>query len=333
MAWRPFLTSSLAALLILALSAGTPRAQAAPGDVNCDLPALITALFGTPGACTTADVNSDGVVSAADLTALEIEIFVPTTPSATPSSTPTHVPTQTITPTPVATQTFTLTPVPSITPTVTRTPSITPTATATIPISVGPMITFFGLTTADNLLMTPDSTDAQGNPVYTLGPGVQAGFFIVVEAEAGTSGLLPSVQPTNNLVGLPNLQIEANRDLGNGSAAVCDNGPLPDNPLGGVPGINPPRFDASVSDALNDFACRFDVGATSSNAACTIPNPDSGAFGFVNANSAIQFCTQQAVPFKMAFQSGDTLLTVRLQDTSGNVGVPRQVVVRVVRVQ
>jgi hypothetical protein len=53
----------------------------------------------------------------------------------------------------------------------------------------------------------------------------------------------------------------------------------------------------------------------------------------VNANSAIQFCTQQAVPFKMAFQSGDTLLTVRLQDTSGNVGVPRQVVVRVVRVQ
>ena len=130
-------------------------------------------------------MNADGAVSAADLTALEIDLFVPTPPSATPSSTPTHV----------ATPTFTRTLVPSVlatatrSPTVTRAPSNTPTATATIPISVGPMITFFGLTWADNSPMTPDSTDAQGNPVYTLGLGQVAGFFIVVEAEAGTSGL------------------------------------------------------------------------------------------------------------------------------------------------
>ena len=65
----------------------------------------------------------------------------------------------------------------------------TRTPTPTHPPSIGPIVTYFGLTTADNWVLTPDDTDAQGHPVFTRPSGF--GFFIVIEAKAGTSGRCP----------------------------------------------------------------------------------------------------------------------------------------------
>jgi len=140
------------------------------------------------------------------------------------------------------------------------------------------------------------------------------------------------------------LQIEATRDLGNGSAAVCDSG-APTTPTpgatpqgaGGVPGINPPNFDTTsqkIVDALNDFACRFystsDVTGTS---ACTLDR--NGNLNFVCgptsktcSGSTIQYCTLNVLGSDLAFQSGDTVLTAQVRDTGGHVGFPRQIVVR-----
>jgi hypothetical protein len=64
---------------------------------------------------------------------------------------------------------------------------------------------------------------------------VAFGFFIIVEAAAGQSGQNPGTLTFNwspddpNL--LPNLRIVSSRALGNGSPAVCDDGPNP--PIGG----------------------------------------------------------------------------------------------------
>src|SRR5262249_38491699 len=151
--------------------------------------------------------------------------------------------------------------------------------TATSPLTAGPIITFFGLTTADNHVLPPTTTDAHGNPIYALDYG--AGFFIVIEAKPGTSGRNPGVTTSdsdpNDPGARPDLQIMPNRDLGNGSPQVCDAGPAP--PIGGVPGIDPPTFDITsqkVADVLNDFACRF---ADQTLAPCTLNARD--IYGFV----------------------------------------------------
>ena len=192
---------------------------------------------------------------------------------------------------------------------------------------------YFGLTTADNWVLTPDDTDAEGNPVYTRPIGF--GFFIVIEARPGTSGLLPQPMFQNSDPSeLPDIQIEANQSLGTGagrgSSAVCDNGPLP-APLGGVPGINPPSFDQTHANALNDFGCRFNNNTT---APCTKID-DSGINKYVAANSKAQYCTNTVVGAELTFPPGETLLTVQLRDynaitqTHINTGDPVSLVVRV----
>jgi hypothetical protein len=197
-------------------------------------------------------------------------------------------------------------------------------------------VSYFGLTTADNWPLTPDDTDAQGHPVYTRPVGF--GFFIVIEAKKGTSGLLPQPMFQNsNPSEFPDIQIEANHDLGTGdgrgSPAVCDNGPLP-APLGGVPGIDPPSFDQTlfIANALNDFGCRF---ADNTLAPCTKVD-DSGINKFVMQGiSAAQYCTNTVVGAELAFPSGDTLLTVQLRDYNPtttahlNTGDPVSIVIRV----
>jgi hypothetical protein len=194
-------------------------------------------------------------------------------------------------------------------------------------------VNYFGLTTADNWVLTPDDTDAQGNPVFTRPIGF--GFFIVIEARAGTSGLLPQPMFQNsNPSELPDVQIEANQSLGTGagrgSSAVCDNGPLP-TPLGGVPGINPPSFDQTHANALNDFGCRFSNNTT---APCTKID-DSGINKYVMANSQAQYCTNLVVGAELTFPPGETLLTVQLRDynvSTGahvNTGYPVSLVIRV----
>jgi hypothetical protein len=184
-------------------------------------------------------------------------------------------------------------------------------------------VTYFGLTTADNFLLLPDDTDAQGHPVYTRPSGF--GFFIVIEAKKGLSGALP-VFPNPSGSDAPDLQIEANQDLGNGSPVVCDVGPTP--APGGVPGINPPNFDPSSPDivaALNDFSCRF---FDNTNFPCTNVD-DSGIPKKVMSDSDKQYCTQRVLGQEMAFHSGYTLLTVQLSDAANNIGDPVSIVIYV----
>jgi hypothetical protein len=257
---------------LVARGAAAPLSSALPGDANCDqhldaadFATVIGVIFGAPDMCAGADVNGDGGVTVADVTGIDLA-FLSSPPSPTPTAT--SSPTPTLPPLPSATPTITETPTTSATPTATgtatRTPTVTGTptasATATVPLTAGPIITFFGLATADGHVLQPATTDAQGNPVYAIPYGSQ--FFIVVEAKAGTSRLPPGTILSNSDLSdpsaRPDLQIIADRDLGNGSTLVCDAGPAPR--IGGVPGINPPTFDITsqkVADALNDFACRF----------------------------------------------------------------------------
>ena len=175
--------------------------------------------------------------------------------------------------------------------------------------------------------MQPTTTDSQGNPVYAFPYG--AGFFIVVESKPGTSHKAPGVSVSNSdptdPTARPDLQIEPSRDLGNGSALICDAGPAP--PIGGVPGINPPTFDLAsqkVADVLNDFGCRF---ANQTLAPCTLTPREN--YGFVASDTTTQFCTAYVLGHEVLFQSGDTLLTVQWRDSSGNIGLARTIVVRV----
>jgi hypothetical protein len=197
-------------------------------------------------------------------------------------------------------------------------------------------VVFFGvITNVDGCLFccssscsrTPTPTpafDAQGHRIYSTRSGQ---FVIVVEGAPGASGVQPgkSVQPTG-ADGRPDVQIENTRDLGNGSPAVCDTGPASSGG-GGIPGINPVSFQAAdsvITDALNDFACRFEQ--FSPGAPCTFVDA-SGEARLVNGNATIQFCDFAATT--ALFPPGDSLLSVRLRDTLGNLGPTAQVVVRV----
>jgi hypothetical protein len=256
-------------------------------------------------------------------------------PTRTPTITPTATITRTATITPTARNTPTLTVTPTMTPTraATRTPTVTLTRTVTrtptptLAITDGPTITFFGPATAFNTVLTTTMTDDSGNPVYERDTG--AGFFLIVEAKAGKSGRPPGNSTSNgDDQNPPDLQIEATNNLGNGSSLICDVGPAPDQPLGGVPGINPPSFDFSsrqVVAALNDFGCRFDIH--NDQFPCT--NNDSGNPAFVKSDSALQYCTMSVLGNELHFPRGDTLVTVQVRDTGGNIGFPQRLVIRV----
>jgi hypothetical protein len=263
--------------------------------------------------------------------------FTPTvtrTPTATRSASPT------LTPTP--TRTVTLTRTPTLTPTITRTPTVTatktstPTPTATRPISLGPQITFFGLADSEGVPLLTMGADGQGNPLYT--PSFGYHFYIVVEAKAGASGsiglLTFNSDPSNPNV-LPDLQIQADRDLGNGSSLVCDSGStgpgaVPTVTPGGVPGINSSTVNPqTIANALNDFGCRFAPPDPSHSDPCTYDG--NGNFSYVNKSTTKQFCTGApgGIGRELEFQAGDTIVTAKVRDQAGNVGDPRSIVVRV----
>ncbi|MFI5398372.1 MAG: hypothetical protein ACHQ9S_22780 [Candidatus Binatia bacterium] len=208
-------------------------------------------------------------------------------------------------------------------------------AGVTTPSSVRPEITFFGLVRPDTAVLSPDSTDVVGNPVYTRNFGV--GFYVVVEARPGLSGALPGTwtfnySPTDPSV-RPDLQIVPDRDLGNGSSLVCDSapsgpGPTPAVAAGGVPGVNLSSVDSQkLAEVMNDFGCRFEA-RTSSQDACTSPDL-SGTYSFVNSTSTIQYCTSWTIGQELQFHSGDTVLTVQVRDTTGNLSDPESILVRV----
>ncbi len=174
---------------------------------------------------------------------------------------------------------------------------------------------------------TPTPTpafDEAGRRVFEARSGQ---FVIVVEGRPGPNGLAVGVSLEPRLDGRPDLQIQNNRDMGNGSLAVCDTGPV-SNGGGGVPGVEPARFDEEdpfVTNALNDFACRFDP-SVSNSAPCTVLD-EGREPRLVVANSTAQFC--DFVASTAAFPPGENVLTVRLRDVLGNPGPTAQVVVRV----
>jgi hypothetical protein len=84
-----------------------------------------------------------------------------------------------------------------------------------------------------------------------------------------------------------------------------------------------------ISNAINDFACRFVDGSGNpvgrqATSACVLGT--DGDYHFAIAQSQIQFCDTVSKP--VAFPKGDTLLTVRLRDMNGITGQPMQIILR-----
>ena len=190
--------------------------------------------------------------------------------------------------------------------------------------AVGPAITHFGAARADGMPVEPQSVDKDGIPTYVSTVG--SGFMIVVEAKPGTSNLEVARRIFAYVPGdprtRPDLEIETNHDMGNGSAEVCDRR-KPN--IGGIPGINPPSFAETqrVSDAINDFGCRFET-FIESDSSCTLTA--SGDYSFVKKDTTTQFCMMVARAY--SFPVGDTLLSVRVRDTDGNPGPVKQMRIR-----
>jgi hypothetical protein len=234
---------------------------------------------------------------------------------------------------PSASQELLDTPMPTVPPS-TPTPPATATPLSTRPIGkdfkpakgqlIGPIITHLGAARADGVAVQPVSVDSKGIPTYVTTAG--SGFILVVEAKAGIGGnevarTVFAYQADDPSV-RPDLEIISSRDLGDGSKKVCDR-MKPD--LGGVPAVNPPRFDTKkeISDAINDFACRFETFNESASS-CTATA--QGDFAFIERDTQQQFCMMVARAW--GFPEGDTIITVRVRDMKGNPGPSKQVRIR-----
>jgi hypothetical protein len=164
----------------------------------------------------------------------------------------------------------------------------------------------------------------QGVPVY-LRPSF--GFWVVVEGRPG-SPIYPVGATTYRTDGsLPDLQVIVSEQLGNGTQIVCDDGPLM---RGGVPASEGFLPTQDVTNAINDFGCRFKnasglPGGRGPTAACT-QRPD-GTDAFWVAASTIQFCSFIDRPYE--FSAGDTLVTARIRDSNNNLSDPTRIIVRV----
>jgi hypothetical protein len=232
-----------------------------------------------------------------------------------------------------ASPTYDTTPVPTVPP-APITPEPTPAPLRTRPTGtgkearkgevIGPQITFFGAARADGTRVEPQSVDKDGVPTYLSSAG--SGFMLVVEGKPGESSLEVSrrvfAYVPNDPKVRPDLEIESSRDLGNGSPQVCDR-QRPN--IGGIPGVNPPSFAETerISNAINDFSCRFET-FIESESSCTLS--PSGDYAFLNPQTTTQFCMIVAKAY--AFPVGDTLLSVRLRDADGNPGPVKQMRIR-----
>jgi len=187
---------------------------------------------------------------------------------------------------------------------------------------------------ADNGLVQPSGQTPDGTPIYDR--PTHFGFILVIEGRPGSSG---KAMGTFGIDGNPatggsraSVQIVSDRPLGNGSTAICDIGPPP-APVGGVPASGMASFppDQNVTDAINDFACRFDFHSRGSQA-CTLDSLRNFAFATDPAlivSQTRQYCTVPAIGRELSFPSGSTRLTLQLTDFAGNIGDRRQIVVRV----
>ncbi len=200
----------------------------------------------------------------------------------------------------------------------------TPTPGPTPPILTGgPDITYFGLVSGDDQAVAPIGTDGEGRPIFAWPRG--EGFGIVVEARPGLSGRQVGQSTFDpGGTGLPDLQLIADRALGDGSEAVCD----ADQPsAGGVPATAPFAFDAPNAVAtINDLGCRFDDGTAQPRGGAAMTAACSRT-GFLARASRTSFCLP--VDHAWRFPSGDTVLAVRIRELGGQIGIVRQIVVRV----
>lgn len=188
----------------------------------------------------------------------------------------------------------------------------------TRPPPLGPRVTFIGLAGSDG---TPASSLGRidTTPVYFRTSGF--GFKLVVEGAPGLSGLAPGLVTFNTSPSdptrRPDLQIESSRVLGDGSPSVCE---------GGVPAVDPPDFGPAqaTANAINDLACNF-TAITSSRFACT--QDVFGSSTFVDADTQAQFCLQ--LPRTLELPADETVFSVHLRDTAGNLGPLQQLIVRI----
>ncbi len=178
-------------------------------------------------------------------------------------------------------------------------------------------------------------TDPEGRPIFDRRSS--AYFLIVVEARkssvTGSPALDQTLLPADPEIP-PGLQILTNKRLGplepppeyvdcRSGSGIEDWGGIPANPALEYDGSQ------SITDALSDFACRFEIHKDPS-AACTADN--LGNYRFMNpggaTNGAVQYCYY--VNSKGAFPAGEnTVLKARAVDMSGNAGPSSEIVIRV----
>jgi hypothetical protein len=190
---------------------------------------------------------------------------------------------------------------------------------------VGPVVSFFGAARADGKPAKPTSVSKDGIPTYSSQVG--SGFILVVEGKPGVGNrevgrrLYAHNEKDPTVRG--DLEIISSHDLGNGTPEVCDR-TRPN--IGGIPATQPLSFDATqkISDAINDFACRFET-FTESDFSCTMNERES--YSFVDAETTTQFCLIVARAY--SFPEGTTELRVRLRDIDGNPGPAK--VIRIFR--
>lgn len=185
----------------------------------------------------------------------------------------------------------------------------------------GPRITFIGIASPDGRLAPALGELPGGERVHFVNAGL--GFRLVVEVAPGPSGAPVGTSVFDHHPSDPrrrgDLQVIADRTLGDGAAVVCDMSR-------GVPAVNPESFafEQRVTNSINDLACRFAV-ATTPNATCT--QNEFGQPGFAVAGSRVQFC--MAVNGFVAFPSGDTRVSFQVRDAEGNLSPVRRLIVSV----
>jgi hypothetical protein len=206
---------------------------------------------------------------------------------------------------------------------------VTSTPTATIPPE--PVITFFGVTNGNDVLVSAVGEAEDGTLIYER-PAY--GFSLVIEARPGGTGAKLGSSTYNwstaNPTSLPDLQVEASNDLGNPTEAVCD---YSGTTAGGVPAVTPFDFSPAEAPAINDLSCRFQDGSGAfagrdKNEACTLFLP-AEVYHLVDPSSTIQYCGVVTEAF--SFPAGDTVVAARVRDVANppNLSAISKIIIRV----